>query len=465
MSSSAPDVARVAVGRRIAEARRGVGLTQADLAERIGVSLRAVDRYEAGTVEPPSEVLELVAEATGVPLSTLASPSSGGAGDSVPDVGARMARSKRARDAASREVPGDGDVTAVRNEPSAPAAEHVHLVERISDAVGESTTSSPSARDPDVISEDEVEQLRRTTEPDPGEGGAMSDTRPAEAAAQSLQSELPAPPLEIRHESLPRKTLGYSPKATAELFDQVAEAYERLWEDRSKVMRRADELQAELDEKPDAMPTDPQLREELKAADVKERGLVLQLKQATTALAESRQESSRLSQRVSELEGKTSQRVVELEAELKRAVERAREATERAARAEERASRAEAQTGPDHEQERLIGEVLVWARQASKEVVDTAKRDADKIREDAERRASELVSETEREVARLASERDRLEALTSEVQEDLAAFLLGALERVNERGDAPAEEPGNGAAEGVGEPEGERAPVDTVESG
>src|SRR5574337_1044570 len=90
---------------RIAEVRRQLGLTQADLAARVGVSLRALDRYETGTVEPTPEVLGRIAEVTGVPVARLSD--TGGHGE--------------------------------------PGAEHAHLVERISDAVGESATSS-SAR-------------------------------------------------------------------------------------------------------------------------------------------------------------------------------------------------------------------------------------------------------------------------------------------------------------------------------
>ncbi len=89
----------------------------------------------------------------------------------------------------------------------------------------------------------------------------------------------------------------------------------------------------------------------------------------------------------------------------------------------------------------MIGELLVWARQASTDMAEEAKRDADSIRRDAKREAEELLSTNEREVERLATERKRLEALASEVHEDLSAFLVGALERVNGRTDAPPSEP------------------------
>ena len=60
---------RAAVGRRIGQARRERGFTQADRALLIGgVSLGLVDRYESGKADP-SEKLAQIAEVTGRPIS------------------------------------------------------------------------------------------------------------------------------------------------------------------------------------------------------------------------------------------------------------------------------------------------------------------------------------------------------------------------------------------------------------
>ena len=65
-----------AVGRRIGQARRELGLTQAELATRIGVTLGVLDRYETGRADPSGKLAE-IAEVTGRQVSwfTSAAPS------------------------------------------------------------------------------------------------------------------------------------------------------------------------------------------------------------------------------------------------------------------------------------------------------------------------------------------------------------------------------------------------------
>src|SRR5688572_24858729 len=62
----------IRVGKRIAEARRETGLTQTELARRIGVPLYVVERYEAGDAAA-SEHLEAIARITATPLSSFES--------------------------------------------------------------------------------------------------------------------------------------------------------------------------------------------------------------------------------------------------------------------------------------------------------------------------------------------------------------------------------------------------------
>jgi len=61
---------REELGRRIATARHDAGLSQQDLAERIGLKhAQDVSRYERGKVEVPSFRIDRIAEATGRPRS------------------------------------------------------------------------------------------------------------------------------------------------------------------------------------------------------------------------------------------------------------------------------------------------------------------------------------------------------------------------------------------------------------
>lgn len=69
MSATATaDPIDVARGELIRRARRAAGLTQADLADRIGVPLYVVDRLEHGTMQPDGH-LPLIAAATELPVS------------------------------------------------------------------------------------------------------------------------------------------------------------------------------------------------------------------------------------------------------------------------------------------------------------------------------------------------------------------------------------------------------------
>lgn len=56
------------LARRIAEARRDAGLTQADLAATMGVSEKAVQTWEQGTFTPRPKRLHALAAALGKPV-------------------------------------------------------------------------------------------------------------------------------------------------------------------------------------------------------------------------------------------------------------------------------------------------------------------------------------------------------------------------------------------------------------
>ncbi len=59
---------RLRLARAVEEARAGAGLTQAELAARIGTTPETVARFERGRSRPSTRTLEKVARATGTRL-------------------------------------------------------------------------------------------------------------------------------------------------------------------------------------------------------------------------------------------------------------------------------------------------------------------------------------------------------------------------------------------------------------
>lgn len=59
------------LGRTIAEARRACGLTQRELASKVGVTAQAVSKWERGGSCPDISILDEIAESLGVSLSYL----------------------------------------------------------------------------------------------------------------------------------------------------------------------------------------------------------------------------------------------------------------------------------------------------------------------------------------------------------------------------------------------------------
>ena len=435
MSASGAGDGSAAVGRRIEQARRERGLTQAELAARIGVSLGMVDRYETGRADP-SDKLPVIAEVTGRPASWfMSSGEDEGDGRVMAEfptgVGPRIAQARKLRGLTRRELADAVGVSLGRIERYESGAEDPSdLVARIAAALEEPASWLRSGG-PRPQAGDEGDLAPGTTERQAGEGGAMNDTSPTEPEAVSTvtaQSPLPVPPLEIKYEDLPRKTLGYQPKATADLFEEVAETYRRLWDDRRQLGHRLEKLQAELAEereKHGSAPADTELADKLQKADASRHQLALQLEQVTAALAGSREQESQLSHQVSELE-----------TELRLLQERAAAATDRLAQSNKELERF-------REQERALAESLVWARHTASELSEKAAQEAKQIVGDAKKKAAELLSEAQREVERLTGERHRLETLANDFQEDLSGFLLGTLERLKGRAaaTAPTDEP------------------------
>ncbi len=57
------------MGKLIRQARKNAGLIQAELAERVGISINSVRLYESCRLTPKVETLRKVANACGIPLS------------------------------------------------------------------------------------------------------------------------------------------------------------------------------------------------------------------------------------------------------------------------------------------------------------------------------------------------------------------------------------------------------------
>ena len=60
---------RELIGRRIAQRRATLGISQADLAERFGVSRTAMSQYETGASDPNAGDIPFLAEILGVPVT------------------------------------------------------------------------------------------------------------------------------------------------------------------------------------------------------------------------------------------------------------------------------------------------------------------------------------------------------------------------------------------------------------
>ena len=127
MSASVVNEDRAAVGRRIGQARRERGFTQADLASRIGgVSLGLVDRYESGKADP-SEKLAQIAEVTGRPISWFTERHDGESGyeAKLPAALGRQIAESRVQLGVTRREPPDERLGAAHDEPgSQPPTEH-----------------------------------------------------------------------------------------------------------------------------------------------------------------------------------------------------------------------------------------------------------------------------------------------------------------------------------------------------
>ena len=59
------------LGKRIADARHVLGLTQKDLANKVGVTAQAVSKWERGSSCPDISILDEIADSLGVSVSEI----------------------------------------------------------------------------------------------------------------------------------------------------------------------------------------------------------------------------------------------------------------------------------------------------------------------------------------------------------------------------------------------------------
>lgn len=65
----------IAIGKRIKAARKAKGMSQQDLAEKIGIAQQTINRYESGKMIPRFIRLLKIAEALNVPIDSLVTKS------------------------------------------------------------------------------------------------------------------------------------------------------------------------------------------------------------------------------------------------------------------------------------------------------------------------------------------------------------------------------------------------------
>lgn len=255
----------------------------------------------------------------------------------------------------------------------------------------------------------------------------MTDSPSPKPEGDARVQKLPSPPLKIPYEDLPRRTFGYDRAATAQLFAEVAKSYERLGAERSSLEERIGRLEADLADE--------------RAKQANASGSTRELK---AELEQARRHGEELK---AELE-QAREQGQQLEAELERF-------REREAESGSRLERSEAELSRFRERERSLAEALILARQTASELLERTEREAEELVAGAKQKAAEIVSGAERELDRLTARREQLDALTSEVQEDLSTFLLGTLERLK----AQPTEPSPAPAAAADEPNGDETPA------
>jgi len=195
------------VGRRIRQARRELGFTQADLANRIGVSLGVLDRFETGRGDP-SGTLERIAEVTGRPLAWYTSTDAHDGGDGF-ETGLPAELRRRLAEASGRGWPGAGPAGEQRPAEHARARpeisegrlengeadQHQHLNAVVALEQPEATDTAEDLLEDHIVLAQQLQELRATLAMEQQEHGARAarlaeELEHANANQQALAAQL-----------------------------------------------------------------------------------------------------------------------------------------------------------------------------------------------------------------------------------------------------------------------------------
>ena len=261
-ASSAPELS----GSELAQARRHAGLTQRELADRLGIRLWMIDQWEAGAKPIPHETLGLISAAIGDPAAGRkpAVPASRGAmGDPSTDPltaqqirDAPLPRSLRGyEETATRRLLGDVAATYERSvsqcdELRRQVAELEALRDELRERVDQLAQSAPSSADMDALAA-ERDQLRKRADELAGElaeqeraatGEEDERRRRVEELEQTLAGYADS------EQALSRALVAAS-RAGEELVKEAEAQAQAILDD---ARRSAEEIQREIDDRRDA---------------------------------------------------------------------------------------------------------------------------------------------------------------------------------------------------------------------
>jgi transcriptional regulator with XRE-family HTH domain len=313
---------RAVVGRRIRQARRELGLTQAELATRIGVSLGVFDRFETGKGDP-SDKLEQIAEITDKPLSWYTSTDQYDGGDGISEIGLPAELRRRLTESRGQRLPADAETieegeaghlakpsplptedssARTETEPGEAGSSQDRLEERGAHASQQEPNTALAVEDEDAAADEMREELERVNTSQQQLAATLEQSRSELATSRGQEALLAQRTSELEAEL--RAAEEHAAKTTARL-DQAETELERLQNEeraRAEELARRDEelavLSGELDTR-EAAVTNATRDVSFRSIqlDTREAGLRFRSAQLDTREAELKYRSARLDTR------------------------------------------------------------------------------------------------------------------------------------------------------------------------